>query len=141
MSDIVVVTYPDKVYNDNHNLLLIGCSSYYKTELQKILAKEVPPVNVYIYDSLHDRTSGDTNYEIEHRHQHQYLLDIINMSDTILIDIDNCDSELVSIVSYVLGKTKSFWLTKGENMFYNTINTNRIYNIDFILSRLSKEVE
>lgn len=141
MSDIVVVTYPDKVYNDNHNLLLIGCSPYYKTELQKVLAKDVPPVNVYLYDSLHDRqTQLDQDYEIEHKHQHQYLLDLINTADTILIDLDNCDAELSTIISFVLGKTKSFWLTKGENMFYNTINNNRVYDIDFILTRISKEV-
>ena len=141
MSDIVVVTYPDKVYNDNHSLLIIGTSNHLKTELQQVLAKDMPPVNVYIYDSLHDRPTEENGVELEHKHTHSYLLDLIQIADTVFIDIDNCDSELFSIVSYTLSKTKTFWLTKGENMFYNVINNNRVYGMDFITQRLSKEVE
>ena len=58
------------------------------------------------------------------------MLDIFAVADIVILDIDNLTPTILDMVSYFLAKTKTYWLTKGENIVYNTINRNRIYSLN-----------
>ena len=54
------------------------------------------------------------------------------MADTTILSIDNCPSKIRDLTSYLISFNKTFWLTKGEDSYYNSISLNRIYNLDNI---------
>ncbi|MGY8868374.1 MAG: hypothetical protein ACKVJK_22440, partial [Methylophagaceae bacterium] len=51
----------------------------------------------------------------------------------VILDIDNCPSNIASLASYFIANTNTYWLTNGEQMWYNKISPNRIYNLDSIV--------
>lgn len=112
---INVVTPPDKVYTDGLNVLLVFPADELLKGVQTyILEPAELDANVYI--------CKDDNID--------WLLDIFAISDIVILDIDNMSSTVLDMVSYFLAKTKTYWLTKGENVVYNSINRNRIYSLD-----------
>ena len=112
---INVVTPPDKVHTDGLNVLLVTPTDELLKGVQThILEPAELDANVYI--------CNEDNII--------WLLDIFAVADIVILDIDNMTPTILDMVSYFLAKTKTYWLTKGEKIVYNTINRNRIYSLN-----------
>lgn len=119
MSDITLITPPDHILNDAYSFLLIYPSAHIKDEFNNIVAKLDSHYNVYLYED-----SGIVHPD--------WLLTTAKVVDCIILDIDNCPSDLSTMFGYFVANPKTYWLTKGENMLYNSISNKRIFNLDFI---------
>ena len=126
MSDIILITPPDKVYNKNKNILLITPSEEHRQSIQNILAKNNEPVNIYLYSD---------NIDLD------WLLTMHRICDAVFLDLDNMPQELRDLASYLVSFNNTYWLTKGENIYYNKISANKIYNLDFLTTKLGGIVE
>jgi len=128
MSDITIITPPDKIFNQNINLLLLYPNEAIKNDLQDILSNSKDPVNVYIYD-------------INEEHQVDWLLSVHKFCNYVIADLDNFPAEIKQIESYLISQSNTYWLTKGENMYYNKISANRVYDINFLQTKIGGTVE
>lgn len=126
MSEIKIITPPDKVYDHAYNIMLIYPSEQVKTDLQQMLKDTSVEVNIYYYD-LHSED-----------HAPDWLLTVFSLADTVILDVDNCDSEIRDLTSYFISYPKTFWLTNSENIYYNKISVNRVYTLDFLQSKLNE---
>jgi len=125
MSDIKLVTPPDRLYTQEYSFLLIYPSSIIKEQFQNLIAQSNLNFHVYLYDL-------DTDQEYE------WLLDTFNHVDTVILDIDNCKPTVRSLSSYFISRDKTYWLTNGESPVYNIISKNRIYNLDFLVDKIGE---
>ena len=123
MSDITVITPPDKIFNQNLNIFLLYPSDQIKTDLQNILANSTIKLNVYIYD-------------IQDEHDIDWLLSVQKMSDVTIIDLEKLPTEVKQLESYFVSQSNTYWLTKGENIWYNKLSVNRVYDINFIKDKI-----
>jgi hypothetical protein len=128
MSNIKLITPPDRLYTTEYSFLIIYPSKIVKEQLQHLLANATIPINVYLY-------------EPEDKHEIEWLLDVFHQVDTVVIDIDNCDTRIRELASYFLSKDKTYWLTNGQESFYNIINKNRIFDLDFLTYKIGDEFE
>jgi len=128
MSNITLITPPDKIYNQNTNIFLIYPSNKIKNDLQEILANTDKAVNVYIYETKEP-------YDID------WLLSVHKMSNFVILELDNLPVEVKKIESYLVSHSNTYWLTNGENIYYNKISANKIYNLDFLTTKLGGTVE
>lgn len=128
MHDITLITPPDKVFNKNVSIFLIYPTAEIKKSLQDILAEINKPINVYLYDKV------DT-------HDFDWLLSVHKFADIVILDLDNIDTELTQIVSYLISFDNTYWLTKGSNVLYNKISNKQIYNLDFLNDKLGGNIE
>lgn len=62
------------------------------------------------------------------------------MCDIAIIDIDNVKPYLLDMLSYMIAKPKTFWLTKGVNLVYNKLSNNNVQDYEF-LSKLGGNFE
>ena len=58
----------------------------------------------------------------------QWLLDVCQSVDYIVLDIDNTKNNHW-IIGHILDFGKTFYLTNAEDSVYNSININRIYEL------------
>lgn len=114
MNKINLITPPDKLYNDSLSILLIYPSEIIKNQLQPLLQEINIPINIYLYE--------DDDID--------WLFDIASSVDYIILDIDNSDTVVRDLVSYLIAKPKTYWLTQGEYIVYNKLSVNRIYDLD-----------
>ena len=124
MSDITLVTPPDKYYSQEYSFLLIHPSAVIKSQFQDFIETFNKPVIVYLYEKE------------EEDHEPEWLLDCFYKADCVIIDIDNCDTRIRDLTSYFIAKDKTYWLTNGGDNFYNMISKNRIFGLDFLSSKL-----
>ena len=124
MNKIHIISPLDKMYNDAYTILVMYPVAYLQKELQsKLLELDDVSVNVYVYNEL---TFQHENFV--------WLLDVFNRADLTIIDIDNiplgCHTQ--KILSYMIAKPKTYWLTNHEQLVYNYISNNRIYDLSFL---------
>jgi hypothetical protein len=50
------------------------------------------------------------------------------------MNLDACDTHSRDLGSFLVIYPKTYWLTKAENIVYNKLSLNRVYNLDFIKS-------
>jgi hypothetical protein len=124
---INLVTPPDVLHNLHMSFFLVYPSSDVKLQLQNLIENFEDTVNVYIYDQLDD----DINLN--------WLLQVKDKSDYVILDIDNFPSKHRDAVSYLIAHSNVYWLTKGENQVYTTISNNRIYNLDWLYEKIIGE--
>lgn len=130
MTKINIITYPDIIYNECINLLLINPSSDLLENIQEeVLSVISNDMNIYLYD----QQKYDENY-------FKWMLNVFNLSDITIVDIDNCSSDNKLIISYLIGKPKTYWLTNSQQSMYNIISSNRIYNLS-ILQKIGGYIE
>tara|TARA_B100000212_G_scaffold342598_1_gene331105 strand:+ start:4172 stop:4564 length:393 start_codon:yes stop_codon:yes gene_type:complete len=120
MSDITLITPPDHIFSDAYNFFLIYPSENIKQQFNSIIADKQDHFNVYLYEP--DSENQDP----------KWLLSTINIADTIILDVDNSLPQIGDILAYIIAKPQTYWLTKGENMYYNMLSNKRVYNLDFI---------
>ena len=63
------------------------------------------------------------------------------MSDISIIELDQLPNEIKQIESYLISQSNTYWLTKGDNIWYNKLNVNRVYDLHFLNSKLGGTVE
>ena len=128
-SKVVLVTPPDKLFNQNHSILLIYPSNTIKSQVQDILSKTQIDQTVYIYDVKEDDEDID------------WLLSVAKMSDVVIIDLDNCSHIVKGLSSYIVSLSNTYWLTSDDKFCYNKLSNNRIYGLDVIENLLGVEFE
>lgn len=124
MADINLITAPDRLFNDATSFLLVYPSDAVKAQFNQLLQNNVQPFNVYLYEHPEDT------------HEIDWLLSTHKIVDYTIIDVDNCPTEIRDLVSYFIANPKTYWLTKGEQMFYNKISNKRIYNLDYFTTKI-----
>jgi hypothetical protein len=125
MSDITLITPPDKIFNQSKSILLIYPSEESKQAIQSFLAQSDQHFNVYLYTE-----DKDINW----------LLNVHKFCDRTFLELDNIPSELSTLVSYLISFSSTFWLTKGEHLYYNKLSANRIYNFEFLKTWIGGDV-
>jgi hypothetical protein len=128
MSGIKLITPPDRIYTTEYSFLLIYHSKIVKEQLQTLLIDTSESINVYLY-------------EPEKEHEIEWLLDVFYQVDTVILDIDNCDTRIRELASYFLSKDKTYWLTNGQDSFYNVISKNRVFDLDFLKHKIGENFE
>ena len=126
MNKINLITPPDKLYNNNYSYLLIYPSSLVKEQFNKLLNEVDESLNVYLYE--------------QNEHDPDWLLSLSKQVDCVILDIDNCPNEVSQLTSYFIANSNTYWLTKGEQVFYNKISPNRIYNLDNIVRKVGDTI-
>ncbi len=116
MTQISVITPPDKLYNKAHSFVLIYPDDDIKEQLQNLIADWDIPVNVYIYEE----------------EAIDWLLDVVQSANAVVLNLDNADTQVRDLASYLVSLPNVFWLTKAEVPVYNKLSVNRIYNLDTI---------
>jgi|SRR6056300_56797 flagellar biosynthesis protein FliP len=128
MSNITLITPPDKVFNQNTNIFLLYPSEKIKSDLQDVLADTVSPVNIYMYENTEE-------------HDIDWLLSVHKLSDIVLVELEQLPSEIKQIEAYLISQSNTYWLTKGENVWYNKLSVNKIYDLNFLTTKLGGTVE
>ena len=123
-NNILLITPPDKIHNQNKNILLIHPSPYVKNSTQEFLAESQEGFNVYIYEP---QDESENNLD--------WLLDVARFAEMTVIDLDKSDSETRKIAAYLVSLPTVYWLTSGEDSCYYKLSVNRIYDLE-ILNRL-----
>lgn len=121
MNKINIISPDDKLYNDAYSILMVCPSGRILLELQKwLLTIENTSINVYVFNE-----SSSSNL--------QWLLDVFHMSNIVIVDVDNITSANVKeILSYMIAKPKTYWLTLLQNSVYNYISNNKVYDLSFL---------
>lgn len=127
---IILITPPDKIFNQNHSVLLVYPSDSVRKQAQEILAKSDGRQNVYLYNP--------TDVEDE---DIDWLLTIAKMSDVVVLDYDNSSDHVKSFASYLISLPHTYWLTSDDWMLYNKLSPNRIYGLDIIEDLIGGQIE
>ena len=123
MNKINLVTYPDQLFNDSYEILLLYPSKDLQKELQdKFLSHFEDDTNIYLYDK--DRYNKE---ELD------WVLKVFKSVDLVIVDIDNTSHFFRDLLSYFVAKNKTYWLTNAHETVYNHISKNKVYNLDFLL--------
>lgn len=122
MSKINLVTPPDKLFNDAYSILLIDPSDNTLKGIQHILSIKEKDYNVYAYSS--------SSIDIE------WLLVVMNIVDLVIYDYDNAGPSVREFSSYIISKSKTYWLTKVEFSHYNKLTSNKIYDLDWLEDKI-----
>ena len=118
MNDVLVITPPDKIFNQNNSILLIHPSDSTRESVETSLADVVNPYNVYLYT---DNNEQDVDW----------LLSIAKFADLVIFDIDNCNSTTACLASYLVSLPRTYWITQYESV-YSYLSPNRIWDTDSI---------
>ena len=122
MNKINIITPPDILFNDAYTMLLVYPSKPLQEELQDtFLSSTKMDVNVYYFDQA-NYTKQDVDW----------LLNIFKMSELTIVDVDNTAPWAKDLLGYMIAKTKTYWLTNGQDSVYNSLSSNKIYNLDFL---------
>lgn len=130
MSDILLITPPDKIFNQNDSCLLVFPTEAVRKEASEILANCSYPQNIYLY-----------NIENQEDHDIDWLLSVANFASITVLDIDNCDPVVRDLASYLVSLPKTYWLTQDDKSCYNKLSPNRIWGLDSIKNILGGSIE
>jgi hypothetical protein len=122
LSKISVITPPDKLYNKSYSFVLIYPNDDIKEQLQNLIADWECHVNVYMYEE----------------EAIDWLLDVVQSADAVILNLDDCDTQIRDLSSYLVSLPNVYWLTKGEISVYNKLSVNRVYNLDTIGGTVEK---
>lgn len=128
MNEIKLITPPDRLYTQEISFLLIYPSKKIKEEFTSMVSNIDENIHVYLY-------------EIDSTHEAEWLIDTFNQVNYVILDIDNCNSDIRSLASYFIAKDKTYWLTNSQDSLYNVISKNRIFSLDFLHQKLGGTVE
>lgn len=127
-NNILLITPPDKIHNQNISILLIHPCEAVKNQTHNILAEAEHSVNVYIYDPVFDE---QVNLD--------WLLDVARFSDTVIFDIDNAVDSTRQLASFLVSLPNVYWLTSATNTCYTKLSANRIYDLEILGGYFGKE--
>lgn len=128
MSDIKLITPPDKIYSQEFSFLLVYPSQIVKSDFQSLISNIDFPLHVYLYEN-------DSGENID------WLLEVFHQVDLVILDIDNCPAKIRDLVGYFITKNKTYWLTNSGENYYNKISRNRIFTLDALERILGGNIE
>lgn len=126
MSDITVITPPDKLFDQATKILLITPGVGIRKDISEILSGVSAAVNLFLYDD-------DNGLHIE------WVLDILADCDICIIDVDNSTEMIRKFASLIIANPKTFYLTDDSITPYNLISANRIYDMHWLDCFLKEE--
>lgn len=127
---IILITPPDKIFNQNNSTLLVYPSDAVRKQAQDILAKSGGKQNVYLYSP-----NKEDDEDID------WLLTVAKMSDVVVLDYDNSSKHVKAFASYLISLSHTYWLTSDDWMLYNKLSPNRIYGLDVIEDLIGGQIE
>ena len=111
MTNINLITPPDKVYSDAISVLVVFPSKALQEQIQnEIFPNAKESINVYLYDKP-QYTLADTDW----------LLSVFSLSQIVIIDVDQCPPYVKDLLSFMIAKPKTYWLTNAVDSVYNHI--------------------
>lgn len=129
MSNLTVVTPPDRLYNNNTSFLLIYPSSFIKEQFQEAINGLDKDFTIYLYE------------QDNMMHNVDWLLSYCSVSDFVILDVDNCPSSIRDLAGYIIANTNTYWLTRSDNTFYNKLSANRVWHLDFLREQIGDKLE
>lgn len=126
-SIINLITPPDVIESFEYTFLLINPSEDTKHQFHNLVDKFEFNINVYLYEEQEE-------LELD------WILRCRDKADIVILDIDNMQNPLRDMISYFLGFPNTYWLTKGENLVYNKLNKNKIYNLDWLYDHIQRRM-
>jgi len=129
VSDVLLITPPDKIFNQNFSILLVYPTEITKNNIQEYLSRSEEDFNIYIYD------------QYEQEHDIDWLLSVSKFSDVLFIDIDNCDRTIRDLSSYLVSLPRCYWLTQAEQTIYNKLSAKRVYDPESIQEIIGAKIE
>ena len=129
MNKINIITPPDKIFNDSYKILLLFPSPIILQEIQNQVLKQVHNLNIYIYDK-----------PVYNKDDINWMLDSFASADFVLIDIDNSAAYCKDLFSFLIAKSKTYWLTNAIDSVYNHISNNKLQDLN-ILSKIGDKIE
>jgi hypothetical protein len=129
MTKINIITPPDKIYNDNFKILLLFPTKNILTEIQNSILTKVDNLNIYLYDK-----------PVYNKEDTDWMLDAFFAADFVLIDVDNTPPYFRDLLSFLIAKSKTYWLTNAVDCVYNHISNNRLQDLS-ILSTIGDQIE
>jgi len=122
LNKINIITPPDMLFNDGYQLLLVYPSKQLQKQLQDtFLSSTALGVNAYYFDK-----PNYTKLDVE------WLVNIFKICNTAIVDVDNTAPWAQALLSYMIAKPKTYWLTNSQDSVYNTLSNNKVYNLDFL---------
>jgi len=122
MNKINLITPPDILRTDALTWLFIYPRKDIQKQLQDdILANYDGTMNLYYYDQ--------PNYN---KDDVEWLLNVFELAEVVVIDVDNCEPYIIDLMSYLISKSKTYWLTMRDESLYTHISSNRIYDLSFL---------
>lgn len=127
--NILIITPPDKIFNQSKNCCLIYPDSGTKQKIQNIVARSNESQNIYVYER------EDQNHDID------WLLTAVNISSIVIINLDECALEIKKLASYIISLPQTFWMTNSENTVFSKLSPNKVYNLDSIEHLIGGNIE
>ena len=116
MSKINLITPPDKLKNDLPSVLIVNPDQGIKQQFNDVAKQIKTDFNLYMFE---EEVGVDTDW----------LLDVANYVDYILINIDECKATQCA-VGHLLRFPNSWYMTKNDHVPYKKININRIFDLE-----------
>jgi len=111
---IKIVTAPDLIYDQSLKITAVCPRNDLKQSLERWILDQDRAVTVYYY------TIGDSDI--------QWLLTVSNLSDILLLDVDNCDEVVGSLASYLISLPQAHYRSENPRAPWNLLNSNRFYD-------------
>tara|TARA_E500000081_G_scaffold137548_1_gene152297 strand:+ start:683 stop:1081 length:399 start_codon:yes stop_codon:yes gene_type:complete len=122
LKNINIITPPDVLHHDAVEILLLCPSDNVKNDVQQSVVDIDNDINIYVYEPNDKLDDNDLDW----------ILNIFQKSQITIIEIDNVPAVLQPILSYMIAKPKTFWLTNGNNRVYNKLSNNRVNDFEFL---------
>lgn len=116
MKAINLITPPDIIRHRSYKIFLVYPDNNIKTLLQEQIGDWNHQIDIYVYEE----------------EAIDWAFNVFAMCDLCIINLDASDSQIRDAASYFISDPKTYWLTQGENLVYNKLSLNRVYNLDFI---------
>lgn len=116
MSKINLITPPDKLKNDLPSVLIVNPDQGIKQQFNDVAKQIKTDFNLYMFE---EEVGADIDW----------LLDVANYVDHILINIDMCIASQWA-VGHLLRFPSSWYMTKNDHVPYKKININRIFDLE-----------
>ena len=116
MSKINLITPPDKLKNDLPSVLIVNPDQGIKQQFNDVAKQIKTDFNLYMFE---EEVGADIDW----------LLDVANYVDHILINIDLCITSQW-VVGHLLRFPSSWYMTKNDHVPYKKININRIFDLE-----------
>lgn len=126
---LLLITPPDKLFNQNYSVVLIYPSDAVREQAQEILANTQGQINIYLYNLPEEEADVD------------WLLTTSKMSNIVILDYDNSPAHVKTLSSYLVSLPHTYWLTNDDWMLYNKLSPNRIYGLDIIEDLIGGQLE
>ena len=113
---INLIIPPDKIHSKELSFLLVNPSDSVKDQFNEVIKDVKRTVNLYLFEE------GSPDKDID------WLLEVLHIVDYIIVDTDNTREE-EWLVGYILSFDKTYYLTSYNQRQYNTLSTNRIFEV------------